>query len=334
MTQAPCGDRRPRQGVLLAASRHPLASVVSQGLEHAGVSADDPIVLAVSGGGDSMAMLALVAALRARRDPALRSLGVIAIDHGIRPENAEEAMLVVETAATLGVESARAVRVEIDRAGNLLDAARRARLSAMGAFAREFGARHVALAHQADDRAEGLVLGLSRGGGLEGLSTLRFRRELDGGLVLVRPMLHTRRDELRGFLHAVGVPWREDPSNALRARGAMRRDPAIAVLLDGIAKGSARALDEVAGLAELRDGLAEAVVPVSATTIPRGAFDAAHASVRAAILLRLARHAGASLPRAAIEQCVRISPNDRAPRCFDCGAGRVLRFDARAVSLD
>lgn len=334
MTQVQCSDRGRRQGILLHASRHPLAALAARGLAECGVSADEPLVLAVSGGGDSMAMLALVAAVRARADPSLRSLAVIAIDHCIRAENADEAALAVQTASALGVMAARAVCVDVDRSGNLLDAARRARLAAAGTFAREFGARHIALAHQADDRAEGLVLGLSRGGGIEGLSTLRSRRELDDGFVLVRPLLRARRAELRDFLRAIDLPWREDPSNTLRARGEMRTDPSVAALLDRIATGSALALDELAGLAELRDGLARAIVAPGARTITRGSFDAAHPSVRAAALQLLARHVGVSVPRAVVEQCVRIAPDDRAPRAFDCGAGHVLRIDARMVVVD
>lgn len=334
MTQVPCSGQGRRQGILLHASRHPLAALAAHGLEQGGASSDDSLVLAVSGGGDSLAMLALVAALRARTDPSLRSIAVIAVDHGIREENAEEAALAVQTANDIGVQAARAVRVQLDRSGNLLDAARRARLTAIGMFAREFGARHIALAHQADDRAEGLVLGLSRGGGIEGLSTLRYRRELDDGLVLVRPLLRARRADLRDLLRALDLPWREDPSNTLRARGEMRTDPSVAALLERIAAGSALALDEIAGLAELRDGLARALVAPGATTITRSAFDAAQASVRAAALQLLARHAGASVPRAAVEQCVRMSPDDRAPRAFDCGAGHVLRIDARMITVD
>jgi len=334
VTQVQCSDRGRRQGTLLQASRHPLAALAAHGLADGGVSTDEPLVLAVSGGGDSMAMLALVAAVRARADPSLRSLAVIAIDHGIRAENADEAALAVQTASALGIMAARAVCVDVDRSGNLLDAARRARLAAAGTFAREFGARHIALAHQADDRAEGLVLGLSRGGGIEGLSTLRSRRELDDGLVLVRPLLRARRAELRDFLREIDLPWRDDPSNGLRSRGEMRADLSVAALLDRIATGSALALDEIAGLAELRDRLAGALVVPGARTITRSSFDAAHPSIRAAALQLLARHAGASVPRATIELCARIKDVDRVPRAFDCGAGRVLRIDARVVTME
>ena len=333
MTPLPCGGRKSRHDILLQASRHPLAALAARGLDDAAVTERDPLVLAVSGGGDSMAMLCVVAAVRARTDPSLSSLTLVAIDHGVRPENAQEAMLAVEAARGLGLADARAIRVRVSRDGNLLDAARHARLAALGAVARELGARHIALAHQADDRAEGLVLGLSRGGGLDGMASIRPRRELDDGTILVRPLLRARRADLRGFLREIECPWSDDPTNGLRARGAMRADPSVAALLDRIAAGAGLALDEAAALANLRDGIAASLVPDGATSLTRSDFDAAPSVVRAAVIQRLARHAGAAVPRAALDQSARISRDDRAPRSFDCGDGRVLRIDAHAVTV-
>lgn len=321
------------KSVLLQASRHPLAHVASQGLADAGVEISDPLVLAVSGGGDSMAMLVLLACIRSRSDGALASLSVASIDHGIRADNAAEAAFACETARALGIAAAEVITVDVPRDGNLLDAARAARLRALGGYARARGAAKIALAHQADDRAEGLLLGLSRGGGLDGIASLRAARSLDAGVTLVRPLLRARRAELRAFLESVGLPWREDPSNALRTRGAMRDDPSLSALVDRLAAGAGIALDEAAALAELRDQLVVSLVPSGATSISRRAFDEAPRALRVAILARLAVHAGASIPRAALEQCARTTAEDRHPRSFDCGDGRVLRIDARAVTV-
>lgn len=334
MSAGACLRALDAKSILLQASRHPLAHVASQGLADAGVGRNDPLVLAVSGGGDSMAMLVLLASVRSRADDALASLSAVSIDHGIRPDSAAEASFACETARALGIGRAEVIAVDVPRDGNLLDAARNARLRALGDYARTHGAVQIALAHQADDRAEGLLLGLSRGGGLDGIASLRASRTLDAGVTLVRPLLRARRAELRAFLESLGLTWREDPSNALRARGAMRDDPSLSALIDRLATGAGIALDEAAELAELRDQLVSSAIPSGTTSLSRSAFDAAPRPLRVALLARLALNARASIPRAALEQCSRIAAADRHPRSFDCGGGRVLRIDARAVTVD
>ena len=334
MTAAACLGALDAKSVLLQASRHPLAHVAAQGLSDAAVDPSEPLVLAVSGGGDSMAMLVLLAAIRARTDPSLTSLTAVSIDHGIRTDNAAEAAFARDAARALGLASSEVIAVEVPRDGNLLDAARHARLRVFSEFARARGVAKVALAHQADDRAEGLLLGLSRGGGLDGLASLRATRTLDCGMTLVRPLLRARRAELRAFLDCVGLPWREDPSNALRARGSMRSDPSLAELVDRIAAGAGIALDEASALADFRDKHVDCAVPSGRTSIPRAVYNDAPRPLRIAILTRLALNAGTSIPRAALEQCARLSAEDRQPRVFDCGQGHTLRIDARTVMAD
>jgi tRNA(Ile)-lysidine synthase len=329
-----CPRALDARSILLHASRHPLAHVASQGLADAGVEASDPLVLAVSGGGDSMAMLVLLAAIRSRTDRALTSLSAVSVDHGIRADNAAEASFACETARALGIAASEVIPVDVRRDGNLLDAARDARLRALSDYAYARGAAKIALAHQADDRAEGLLLGLARGGGLDGVASLRASRTLDSGVTLVRPLLRARRSDLRDFLEGVGLSWHDDPSNALRTRGAMRDDPSVSSLIDRLAVGAGLALDEAAALAELRDHLVAAAVPIGATSLVRSVFDQAPRPIRVAVLSRLALHAGTSIPRPVLEQCARLSADDRHPRSFDCGDGRVLRIDARAVTVD
>ena len=328
------GTSESRARLLLSASRHPLANVVVGGLRDAAVDADTPLVVAVSGGADSMAMLVLLAAVRERTDPRLESLAVASIDHGIRPESRAEAEAAIALAGRIGISRASVVRVTVSRDGNLLDAARHARLDGLRSAARDFGSRHIALAHHAEDRAESLLLALSRGGGLDALTGLRARRELDDGVVLVRPLLRARRAHLRELLVQAGVCWHEDPSNALRARGSLRGDPSTAALIDRLAAGASTALDEAERLSDLRDSLVAAALPAGSTALSRAGFDALPAAIRPAALARLARAAGVQLPRSVVEQCVVVAPGDRDPRTFDCGGGRVLSITARAVTVD
>lgn len=316
--------------LLLAASRHPLAREVQAGLVESGVGGTERLLLGVSGGSDSMAMLVLVAAVRARNDRTLDSIAVLACDHGLRPEAAEECASVLGLCERLGVRHASLARLEVDRRGNLLAAAREARLAALWSSAAGFGTRSVLLAHQADDLAEGLLLALARGGGLASVDALVARREFAEG-VLCRPLLEVRRRALRDFLEELGVAWHDDPGNAMRARGELRTEPAVAALVERIAGGCGDLVREASGLRVVRDALARELAPEGARSVARAAFDAAPPSVRAALIVRLAAEAGGSLARSAVEDAVRSAgESDRRPRVY-AGRGGVLRVDARTV---
>ena len=322
----------PRAELLLRASRHPLASVVRRGLARAGVGDSERVLLLVSGGGDSMAMLLLVAALRERDDPSLQSLSVLAIDHGLRAEGAGEAAHAVAFAQHLGIARASSRAVVMPSVGNILDAARIARLDAARAMAAETGASAVLLAHQADDRAEGLLLALARGVGIDALASLLPRRDFDGGMTLCRPLLGARREELRSFLMELGVAWRDDPSNNRRARGEIRSDPSLAALADRIAHGADTLCDEAGELIALREQSLDSQIASGASAISRAAFEGLHHALRSAAIHRIVRAAGGDVTRATLEQALRAAQDPmRAPRSFDCGGGVVLVIDAREV---
>ena len=150
------------------------------------------IGLAVSGGGDSMAMLGLAHAWARVWGVGLH---VATVDHGLRPESADEAALVARECATLG-HSHSTLKWTWDGQGNVQDQARRARLRLLGAWCDGFS--HVLMAHTADDVAETFLIRLARGSGVDGLSAMSARRNLDGFDVL-RPCLDMTRAELRHY---------------------------------------------------------------------------------------------------------------------------------------
>ena len=184
------------------------ASVERQAL----IPREGRVVAAVSGGGDSVALLHLLAELAERS--LLTLAGVAHVNHRLRrPASDEDERFCRDLARRFGlpclVESvavadvARARRVSVERAGHHVRHAFFARAAA------ELGAGRVALGHTIDDQAETVLLRLIRGAGAAGLSGMRPRVG-----VLVRPLLEVGRAELRRYLADGKIPFREDASNA------------------------------------------------------------------------------------------------------------------------
>src|SRR5436190_8947627 len=152
-----------------------LATIAARDL----LSRGDRVVVAVSGGPDSMALLHVLWEVRARLG---LTLEVAAIDHGLRAEARREIDLVRDRADALGLAfSAVSVDVAGERRArrglSLQDAAREARLRALAALSREHGANRVALGHQADDQGETVLYPIMRGPGLAGLAGIPYRRD-------------------------------------------------------------------------------------------------------------------------------------------------------------
>jgi len=167
------------------------------------------IGVAVSGGGDSTALLCLMADWSKSSGIAIEA---VTIDHNLRDAARAEARMAGETCAALGVPHETRVWAGWDGAGNLQDAARRARQRLIAQWAETRGIERVALGHTQDDQAETLVLRLARGSGVDGLSAMASRRTA-GGLTWLRPLLGWKRAALRQLLRERNVPWADDPSN-------------------------------------------------------------------------------------------------------------------------
>ncbi len=176
------------------------------------------VVVAVSGGGDSVGLLRILHALAPEVG---LELTVAHLDHGARPESAADARFVAELAAALDLPFAlghwaprRSSHFEAD--------ARTARYDWLAQVAREQGASAIAVGHTRDDQAETILHRIVRGTGLRGLSGMPSRRRLSGSLTLVRPLLVTTRAEIRAYLAALDQPYREDPTNTDTARTRAR----------------------------------------------------------------------------------------------------------------
>jgi tRNA(Ile)-lysidine synthase len=165
--------------------------------------------IAVSGGGDSMALLHLLAA-------AAPQIGIrveaATVDHRLRPEAAEEAAFVAGVCAARDIAHQTLVWTDHPGTGNLMQAASEARRRLLASWARSRGLARVAMAHTADDQAEGFLMALARGSGLDGLCGMR-RDWTEQGMGFVRPLLAVSRRDLRAFLVRHGHAWRDDPTN-------------------------------------------------------------------------------------------------------------------------
>ena len=218
-----------------SASHHRLTRLVARGLrQRCGVGGKAHLLVAVSGGADSVAMLRALAALAPRRRWALK-LSVGHVQHHLRELEAEADAEFVEALARemeLPCE-----RVDLDATtavgGNIEAWARRERYAALQRLAEHCGAEHVVTAHHADDQLETLLLRMVRGTGVRGLRGIAWRRRLGDRLMLVRPMLGADRADVLDFLNTIGQPWREDHTNADVTRDRARlRHEVIPVLRD------------------------------------------------------------------------------------------------------
>lgn len=221
---------------------------------------DGPLGVAVSGGGDSVALLHLADAWARARG---RGLEVATVDHGLRPESASEAEAVAAAAASLGRSHQTLRWTGWDGRGNLQAEARDARRRLLAGWAAERGADAVALGHTLDDQAETVLMRLGRSAGVDGLSGMSARTRAEG-LIWLRPLLGIRREALRDWLRGRGRGWVDDPSNEnprfnrVRARRALVALADIGVTEDALAatakrmQGVRAALDHgVGALAEV-----------------------------------------------------------------------------------
>ncbi|QNN51200.1 tRNA lysidine(34) synthetase TilS [Nocardioides mesophilus] len=230
-----------------------------------------PVLVACSGGADSLALLAAtVFEARGSR----RVVGVT-VDHGLQEGSAGHTARVVQQMATLGADETVSVRVRVEPAGRGPEAAaREARYAVLEEVAGRTGAAAVLLGHTADDQAETVLLGLTRGSG--GRSIAGMRR---GFGPFLRPLLDLTRAQTEAACTAQGIGFWSDPHNDddRFTRSRVRRHvlPVLeAELGPGVAATLARTADQVREDVEALDALADAARQEAAVAGEPGALDA------------------------------------------------------------
>ena len=247
------------------------------------------LLIALSGGADSVALACLLA--DAREDCAL-DLAAAHLDHGIRPDSAEDAAYCRELCARLDIpfHTLRLdVPAEAARAGEGLEtAARRLRYGWLRKVKEAAGAEYIALAHHMDDQAETVLMHLARGTGPEGVCGMRER---SGDLY--RPLLGVRKRDLIEYLERRGVAWREDgtnavadtPRNALRLHGIPALEQSYPQAVPAIARFAQSAQIESDYIREQT----EAYIQRHAVPIPSGTWFGLFPGLHPAILRRALR---------------------------------------------
>ena len=242
----------------IAARRHAVVTAMADALACACPCMAGPVVIGASGGGDSTAMLLAMHVLRERDEFDVTPVAVH-INHHLRDDAAEDGEHVQRCCASIGIDCV-VVDVHPERGG---EDARVHRYEALLAEAVRLGARHVLVAHHAEDQLETIVAALGRGAGPEGLAGMAPTRPLGDDVQLVRPLLAVPKSQLQSMCEASEMSWREDPTNINPStlRGRLRRDvlPVLEALWPGAAKRSAVNAPLVRAAAEALQREAEVV---------------------------------------------------------------------------
>ncbi len=211
------------------------------------------VLVAVSGGVDSVVLLHLLARLRAAHGGRLE---VCSVDHGLRPEAAAEVAMVGAQAQALGLPF-HPISLKIQPGSDVQSRARDARRAAL----RAVGADAIATGHQQDDQAETVLLALLRGSGASGLAAMRAVDR-----PWCRPLLDEPRVVIEAWARAEGLSWAEDPSNPSSLRGALRR---LMPAMEALHGGAGRALARSGRLLAREDALLEALTDEAWSRVSR-----------------------------------------------------------------
>ncbi|MGX5769805.1 tRNA lysidine(34) synthetase TilS [Microbacterium trichothecenolyticum] len=234
-------DRRPGLDPAVAEVRLAVRRALT------GLQQGSTVVVALSGGADSLA-LAVATAFEAAK-LGLRAAS-LTVDHGLQDGSTDAAAAAAAKAEALGLE-ARVVRVEVGAAGGPEAAAREARYRALAEAARAIGATAILTGHTLDDQAETVLLGLARGAGATSLQGMAEASVLEG-VRMLRPLLGVRRATTRAACTAEGIePW-DDPHNSEPRFARVRvRETVLPTLEAQLGPGIAEALARTA--AQLRE---------------------------------------------------------------------------------
>lgn len=308
-----------------------LATAVGNGAGRLGIVGDAHLVLAVSGGPDSTAMLRGAARLVESGERRWR-LTVAHLDHALRPESEDDAQFVADAASALDVpclvRRTDVAAVARDEGRSIEEAAREARYRFLEEVAG--GEALIATAHTADDAAETVLLNLVRGSGLAGARGIPARRGR-----IVRPLLGERRATLRALLDEAGIAYRLDPSNTDPAHLRNRVRAELMPLLEGLRPGAVDRIGAFARLAADDDALLDELAAAELTHRTRDAAIDWRDPPAPALGRRILRLAiGEPAPSSGrIEALLDAATGDRGALTIELGGGRSATIAQRTIRL-
>lgn len=304
----------------------------------AGLARGSAVVVALSGGADSLALASAVAFEAPKRG--LRAKAVV-VDHGLQEGSTDAATAAAGAARALGLD-ARVVRVEVGGDDGPEAAARAARYEALAAEALAVDAA-VLTGHTLDDQAETVLLGLARGSGAASLQGMASSSALPNGVALLRPLLGVRRATTRAACAAEGLePW-DDPHNLdprfARVRVRERVLPILeAELGPGVAEALARTAEQLRedadAFADMIDEVIEDIVehPEAGISVSVAALAANPAALRNRIIRHVvAAEFGESLSRTQTLEVARLVTDWSAQGPIDLPGCRAHRAGGRIV---
>ena len=307
------------------------------------------IVVAVSGGPDSLALMTLLAEWRASSGLGALSISVATVDHGLRTASAGEAEYVSQCAASLGLAHRTLLWRGDKPATGIPQAARTARYQLLEAYAATLpgpGLTAIATAHTRDDQAETFVMRLARGAGVDGLAAMQSERPVSSGslVALVRPLLAIPKSRLIATLQERGVAYKEDPTNAdlaferVRARALLQTLEKDGITGQALAT-SARRMGEARAALDYATQQFETALALSLNDdifcqFNRAAFEQGPVVLRQRVLSRLLhRFGGASKPAQLSEIDDMAKLLERAPRMRATLGGAVVSAGTRFVRI-
>ena len=284
--------------------RHDFVTQLASGLDRCGVTGGDRLLLAVSGGADSVALLRGCCALAGRK-PWEIDLHVGHVNHHLRSEAQGDEQFVEQLCQSLGVPFHQRDIDPSGQPGNLEAAAREQRYAALADIAQQIDADAIVTAHHADDQLETLLMRMMRGSSIEGMAGIRPVRKL-GRRPLIRPMLQTPHACAQNLLVIVGQDWREDHTNAdlnrTRARLRAKVLPELLAMRPDANTQAARTADQLQHARRLvRHAIARAfrhhVNHCGGVSVSREALRGMDPLIRTGVIRYMCRVAGAGSDR-------------------------------------
>lgn len=307
---------------------------VRENWDAAGVAEGDLVLVAVSGGADSMALAAAAAFEGAR---AGIRVGAVVVEHGLQEATKVVAAETAETLRGWGLAPVELRTVVVGKDGGPEAAARTARYDALEAARVETGARFVMLGHTLDDQAETVLLGLARGSGAKSLSGMS-----PVGEIYLRPMLDLRRETTEAFCADSGIDVWNDPQNLDAAYLRVRvRNQVLPLLEETLGPGVAEALARTAGQlrqdAAALDALASVTFAKNAKLLPTAVelevagLTPLIAAIRSRVLKLAIEAVGGQPTQASVESVTQLVTDWHGQKSLALPGARVERTGQKLV---